>query len=37
MSKPKLYGISGSRALRSIWMMEELGIDYELIPVNFNE
>jgi len=37
MSKPRLYGISGSRALRSIWMMEELGIDYEHIPTNFNE
>ena len=37
MSKPKLYGTSGSRALRSIWMMEELGIDYEHIPTNFDE
>ena len=37
MSKPKLYGIAGSRALRSIWMLEELGIEYEHIPVNFNE
>lgn len=37
MSKPKLYGISGSRALRSIWMMEELGIDYDHISVNFME
>jgi glutathione S-transferase len=37
MSKPKLYGICDSRALRSIWMMEELGIDYEHIPVNFME
>ncbi|MBU2646411.1 glutathione S-transferase family protein, partial [bacterium] len=37
MSRPKLYGTSGSRALRSIWMMEELGIDYEHIPTHFNE
>lgn len=37
MSKPKLYGISGSRAIRSIWMMEELGIEYEHIPVDYIE
>jgi glutathione S-transferase len=37
MSKPKLYGISGSRALRSIWAMEEVAIDYEHVPVNFME
>jgi len=37
MSKPKLYGISGSRALRSIWAMEEVEIDYEHVPVNFME
>lgn len=35
MAKPKLYGISGSRALRSIWAIEEVGIDYEHVPVNF--
>lgn len=32
----KLYGISGSRALRSIWMMEEIGVDYEHVPTNFS-
>lgn len=37
MTKPKLYGISGSRALRSIWAMEEVGIDYEHIPVSFRD
>ncbi len=31
----KLYGISGSRALRSIWAMEEVGIEYEHIPTSF--
>jgi glutathione S-transferase len=32
----KLYGISGSRALRSIWAIEEVGIEYEHIPTNFS-
>jgi len=31
----KLYGISGSRALRSIWAIEEVGIDYEHVPTHF--
>jgi len=35
MSKPRLYGISGSRALRAIWGMEEVGIDYEHVPVSY--
>ena len=35
MSKPKLFGISGSRALRAIWGMEEVGIDYEHVPVSY--
>ena len=26
MTKPTLYGVSGSRAIRSIWMAEELGV-----------
>ena len=37
MSKPKLYGIAGSRAIRSIWAIEETGIDYEHVPVGFGE
>jgi glutathione S-transferase len=37
MSRPKIYGIAGSRALRSIWAIEEVGIDYEHVPVNFME
>ena len=35
MSKPKLFGISGSRALRAIWGMEEVGIDYDHVPVSY--
>ena len=35
MSKPKLYGVSASRALRAIWGAEETGIDYEHIPVGY--
>ena len=35
MIKPKLFGISGSRALRSLWAMEEVGIDYEHLPVGY--
>ncbi len=35
MSKPKLFGISGSRALRALWGIEEVGIDYEQVPVTF--
>ena len=31
----KLYGITGSRALRSIWAAEEVGADYELVKTHF--
>jgi glutathione S-transferase len=31
----KLYGITGSRALRSIWALEEVGADYELVRTHF--
>ena len=31
----KLYGITGSRALRSIWALEEVGAEYELVPTHF--
>jgi glutathione S-transferase len=37
MSKPKLYGISGSRAHRSLWALEEIGIEYDQVPVDFKE
>ena len=35
MAKPTLFGISGSRALRSLWAIEEVGIDYEHVPVSY--
>jgi glutathione S-transferase len=31
----KLYGIPHSRAFRPLWMLEELGLEYENVPVNF--
>ena len=31
----KLYGIRQSRALRSLWALEELGLPYEHVPTNF--
>ncbi len=37
MSKTKLYGISASRAIRSIWAIEEVGIEYEHVPTHFIE
>jgi glutathione S-transferase len=35
MSQPRLFGISGSRALRSLWGIEEVGIDFEQVPVSY--
>lgn len=35
MQIPTLYGVSGSRALRSIWGIEETGIEYEHVPTHF--
>ncbi len=37
MTKPTLYGICGSRAIRSIWAMEETGVDYDHVPTHFIE
>jgi glutathione S-transferase len=31
----KIYGITGSRALRSIWALEEVGVEYELVRTHF--
>ena len=30
-----LYGISASRAFRCLWMLEELGLDFEHVQTNF--
>ena len=37
MSKLKLYGIANSRAFRSIWAVEEMGLDYEHVGTTFSE
>ena len=37
MSKPTIYGMSGSRALRSLWAAEEIGLDFEQVNVHFAE
>ncbi len=37
MTTPRLYGISASRAIRSLWAIEECGIDYEHVPVTFRK
>ncbi|MEM7099947.1 MAG: glutathione S-transferase family protein [Pseudomonadota bacterium] len=35
MGKPTIYGISASRAFRSIWAIEECGVDYEHVGTSF--
>ena len=30
-----VYGQSGSRAIRALWMAEELGVDFEHVPTRF--
>lgn len=34
MKKIKLYGQPPSRALRALWLLNELGVDYELVPMD---
>ena len=35
MSNLKIYGVPGSRAYRALWMANELGLDYEHVPIRF--
>ncbi len=35
MSKLKIYGVPLSRAYRALWMANELGLDYENVPIHF--
>ena len=37
MTLPKLFGTSKSRALRSLWGIEEVGIEFEHVPVHYGE
>lgn len=34
MTKLKLYGVPPTRVLRALWLVEELGLEYELVPVS---
>ena len=33
MARLKIYGIARTRAFRVLWMANELGLDYEHIPI----
>jgi glutathione S-transferase len=35
MSDLKIYGVPLSRAYRTLWMANELGLDYENVPIHF--
>ena len=37
MASIKLYGLAASRAVRVIWMLHELGLNYEHDPLSFSE
>lgn len=30
----RIYGGSGTRSIKAVWMAEEMGLDYEIVPVN---
>jgi glutathione S-transferase len=32
MAKIKVYGVPPTRVLRALWLLNELGLDYELVP-----
>ncbi|MGH8212869.1 MAG: glutathione S-transferase family protein, partial [Rhodanobacteraceae bacterium] len=34
MTKMKVYGAPPTRVLRALWILNELEIDYELVPIN---
>ncbi len=33
----KLYGVPASRTFRCLWMLEEVGVEYELVATNFSD
>jgi glutathione S-transferase len=33
----RIYGIAASRAIRNLWMAEELGIAYEHVPIHYRD
>ena len=35
MSNLKIYGVPLSRAYRALWMANELGLEYENVPIHF--
>ncbi len=37
MPVPRLYGVPGSRAIRSLWAIEDIGVEYKHVPVNLME
>ena len=34
MTKLKLYGVPPTRVLRALWLVGELGLEYELVPIS---
>lgn len=37
MSTLRIYGVARTRAFRALWMAQELGLDYEHIPIEIGE